>query len=87
VATVAAQIRQQYPKATILTQTVLQTVHGPVAAVSYRRTPQGAAMPVAGTAWAWESGANFVFFVAQHPVAKPEEAARLARIRDGVTPK
>jgi hypothetical protein len=84
---VAAQIRQQYPTATILTQGVDQTAKGPVAAVTYRHTPHGANAPVAGTAWAWASGGNFLFFVAQHSTDKPEQAARLARVRDGVSPK
>ncbi|MGL4437887.1 MAG: hypothetical protein ACRCUE_01310 [Bosea sp. (in: a-proteobacteria)] len=84
---VAAQLRQQYPNATILTQSVERTAKGPVAAVTYRRTPPGTSTPVAGAAWAWESGGNFMFFVAQHPVAKPEQAARLARVRDGMMPK
>jgi hypothetical protein len=84
---VAAQIRQQYPNATILAQTVERTAKGPVAAVTYRRTPPGANAPVAGAAWAWESGGNFMFFIAQHPTNKPEQATRLAKVRDGVTPK
>jgi hypothetical protein len=84
---VAALIQQQYPNASILTQRAEQMARGPVAAVTYRRTPPGANGPVAGTAWAWESGGNFLFFVAQHPVAKPEQAARLAKVRDGMMPK
>lgn len=83
----ADRLKRDYPGTTIVSTQVVQTPQGPTAAIGYTRVIKSTGFTVGGTAWMHRSGNRLVFVIAQHSLLRPEQAARIARIRDGVLPK
>ena len=83
----ADRLRRDHPGTTIVSTQVVQTPQGPAAAIGYTRLIKSTGFTVGGTAWMHRSGSRLVFVIAQHSLLRPEQAGRIARIRDGVTPK
>lgn len=83
----ADRLRRDHPGTTIASTQVVQTPQGPAAAIGYTRLIKNTGFTVGGTAWMHRSGNRLVFVIAQHSLLRPEQAARIARIRDGVLPK
>lgn len=79
------RILQQYPDAIFTSVSREETSAGPVLALRYSRTIKESGASVAGVIWLRQIGGFIVVMVGQHDPAKPDEEARLARIRDGVT--
>ena len=75
----------QYPDAIFTSVSREETSAGPVLALRYSRTIKESGASVAGVIWLRQIGGFIVVMVGQHDPAKPDEEARLARIRDGVT--
>lgn len=85
--TLAARLQRGYPGTAVLSTRVEPTPQGPVATIVFERTPTGTKFKFGGTAWMRLTGPQLVFVIAQHPLDRPDMLARIASIRDGVTPR
>lgn len=83
----ADRLRRDHPGATVVSTQAVPTPQGPVATIGYTRLIKSTGFTVGGTAWMQRSGNSLIFVIAQHSLLRPEQAARIARIKDGVMPK
>ena len=87
IAKMAEQLRRDYPVTTIVSTEVVETPQGAAAAIGYTRLIKKTGYTVGGMAWIHRSGNWLVFVIAQHSLLRPEQAERIARIRDGILPR
>jgi hypothetical protein len=81
-----ARLQSVYPDVAIQSSILKQTPGGPVIEMAFKR-PDDGAVPRDGIVWARIVGNRMLMMINQVPSGNPAFLERLARVRDGVSPK
>ena len=79
------RLKQEYPDASILSSSIIETPDGKIAEIRYERTTQTSHLMVGGVTWAKQLGDSLaVIMISQHPRGDEAAFAKLRRVRDGL---